>query len=250
MNSDNQNKIRLDKFLTERGYVESRTKASGLIEAGKVKVNGVVKTKISHFVKEGDDINIEGGASVWVSRGAIKILKAFEEWNINVTRKTCIDIGASTGGFTQVLLDKGASKVFAVDVGHDQLHKKLRDDTRVINIEGVNIRDITLDDFTEFDDTISFACADVSFISLRHVLPKIWSFLSEGGEAVVLVKPQFELSRERLKKGIVKYEEDRLEALEKVRLVAIELGFYADEWIHSPIEGGDGNKEFLLHLKK
>ncbi|BAT72351.1 23S rRNA (cytidine1920-2'-O)/16S rRNA (cytidine1409-2'-O)-methyltransferase [Thermosulfidibacter takaii ABI70S6] len=236
---------RLDKLLVDKGFVESREKAKALIMAGKVLVNGEKVTKAG--TKVACDAAIELVEDLlYVSRGGIKLEAALREFGIDVTDKICVDIGASTGGFTDCLLQHGAKRVYAIDVGYGQLHWKLRNDPRVINIEKTNIRYIPRNIIPE---NVDFVCVDVSFISLEKVLPKVKEILGNKGEAVCLVKPQFEVGPEKVGKGgVVREERYRKEALEKVSKVAIGLGFTVKGVIPSPIKGSKGNQEYLMYM--
>jgi 23S rRNA (cytidine1920-2'-O)/16S rRNA (cytidine1409-2'-O)-methyltransferase len=236
---------RLDKLLVDRRLVESREKAKALIMAGKVLVDGEKVTKAGTQVPCDAAIKVVEDIP-YVSRGGIKLEAALKEFGIDVTDKICVDIGASTGGFTDCLLQHGAKKVYAIDVGYGQLHWKLRNDPRVVNIEKTNIRYMPRDIIPE---VVDFVCVDVSFISLEKVLPKVKEILGDEGEAVCLVKPQFEVGPEKVGKGgVVREERYRKEALEKVSKVAIGLGFAVKGVIHSPIRGSKGNQEYLMYL--
>jgi len=238
-------KIRLDKALVLRGLVPSRARAQAIIKEEKVAVNGTVFIDTDKAVDDKDEITLVGADFPWVSRAALKLEHALNEWKVNPEGKVALDIGASTGGFTQVLLSRGAKKVYALDVGHDQLADVLKQDARVVNMEGVHIKDVTKENFQE---PIALIVTDVSFISLAKVLPHIKELLSAGGEAIVLVKPQFEVGKDYIKKGVVKDPVLHEHVLTEIRLRAKGLGFRVSEAIPSPILGGDGNKEFLLHL--
>ena len=236
---------RLDKLLVERGLVESREKARALIMAGSVVVNGQKVTKAGTRVPADAEIEIIEDLP-YVSRGGLKLEAALKHFGIDVKGKVCVDIGASTGGFTDCLLKHGAKRVYAVDVGYGQLHWKLRNDPRVVNIERTNIRYMPRE---RIPDEIDFVCVDVSFISLEKVLPKVKELLGKRGEAVCLVKPQFEVGPEKVGRGgIVKKEEYRMESIEKVKEAASRLGFEIGGVIESPIKGAKGNVEYLLYL--
>jgi 23S rRNA (cytidine1920-2'-O)/16S rRNA (cytidine1409-2'-O)-methyltransferase len=240
---------RLDALLVKNGLSPSRERAKEMIKNGHVLVNGKVVTKASFSVSETDDIKTEGEVLRYVSRGGLKLEKAIAEFNISLKGLTCMDIGASTGGFTDCMLQNGAAKVLAVDVGTDQLAQKLRDNPGVISMEQTNIRYLTPEmiDNTEID----FISTDVSFISLTKVLPVIFNLLKEGGESICLIKPQFEAGRQALsKKGIIKDKAVRDRVVEDVSKAAEDLGFKVRGVTVSPIEGGDGNIEFLICLKK
>lgn len=244
--TDDDHRVRLDKALVLRGLVSSRTRAVLLIKEEKVSVNGSIVIEPDHNVREEDTILLVGEDIPWVSRGGLKLEHALFHWNINVEGKVALDIGASTGGFTDVLLSRGAKKVYALDVGHSQLAEKLKNDPRVVNREGVHIKDVSSSDFLE---PLELIVVDVSFISLAHVLPKIKELLTQGGEVILLIKPQFEVGKDFIKKGVIKDPALHLHVLTEIILRAKGLGFVVSEPLPSPILGGDGNKEFLLHLK-
>ncbi len=246
MKNDDETALRLDKALVLQKLVPSRTRAVMLIKDGGVSVNGKIIIEPDHNIAETDIILLVTEDIPWVSRGGLKLDHALSHWNIDVVGKTVLDIGASTGGFTDVLLSRGAKKVYALDVGHGQLAEKLKKDPRVVCMEGVHIKDVSVTDFTE---PIELIVVDVSFISLAHVLPKIKEILTPGGETVVLVKPQFEVGKDFIKKGVVKNPALHLHVLTEIALRAKGLGFIVSEPLPSPILGEDGNKEFLLHMK-
>ena len=236
---------RLDVALVERGLVESRTRAQALIMARRVLVNGPYVIKANATVVDGDAVQVEQPEHPWVSRGGIKLAHALERFGISVEGRVCADVGASTGGFTDVLLQNGAAKVYAIDVGYGQLDAKLRNDPRVVLKERINARYLTAEDLGE---TVQFACIDVSFISLRLVLTAIRTFLR--GECVALIKPQFEVGREGVGKGgIVRDEGERQRAVSSVHEAARELGFEVLDTIESPITGMEGNVEYLMHCR-
>lgn len=237
-------KERLDKLLFDKKLVSSRSQAKSLIEKGDVIVAGKIIKKASEMFDL--DAHIEIQAPLYVGRGAFKLEKAFAEFKVQAKDKICMDIGASTGGFTEVLLLHGAKKVFSIDVGSGQLAQKLREDNRVINLENTNIKDLN-----SLPEKISLAVMDLSFISIVKVLNSINLLLDDGGELVALIKPQFEIGRENLPKdGVVKDENDRLKTLHHVLDYAKENGWKVLSWIESPIEGKSGNKEYLAFLKK
>lgn len=239
---------RLDIFLVEKAYVKSRSKAKELVLNGSVTVNGKTAKKPSALVDEDCEIIISEDENQYVGRGAFKLKGAFECFDVSVKDKFCADIGASTGGFTQVLLEKGAKKVYAVDVGHGQLADELVSDKRVVNCEGVNVRDVTPEFFS---DSIDFICGDLSFISLRLVIPLLKECLAENGEMIMLIKPQFEAGRTALnKKGIVRDKKDHLRVLQELSDLFNDCGFAVLGISPSPIKGGDGNIEYLAYLKK
>ena len=238
---------RLDVYMTEHGLAPSREKAKQLIADGRVTVGGRAALKPSANVSEGDEVIVSAGRD-YVGRGAYKLLRAFEVFPISAEGKKCADIGASTGGFTQVLLEKGAAMVWAVDVGHGQLDKSLIADERVKNCEGVNVRYLP-EDF--FGKEAELACCDLSFISLTQILPALTSALPDGAEIITLIKPQFEAGRQALgKNGVVRSKKDHAETLERLTAFFPTLGLSARGLDYSPISGGDGNIEYLAHLRK
>lgn len=240
-------KIRLDARIFELGLTESREKAKAFIMAGQVYVNGMKATKAGVTVSEKDSIEVRG-SNEFVSRGGHKLKKAMSVFPISLENKICMDVGASTGGFTDCMLQNDAVKVYSVDVGYGQLAWKLRSDPRVINLERTNIRYITDE---QVPDKIDFASVDVSFISLCLVLPAIYPILSDDGECVCLIKPQFEAGREKVgKKGVVRDINVHSEVIEKIYNFAIETGFFVAGLDFSPIKGPEGNIEYLIYLKK
>jgi 23S rRNA (cytidine1920-2'-O)/16S rRNA (cytidine1409-2'-O)-methyltransferase len=237
-------KERLDKVLTDRGLVASRSQAKSLIEKGDVTVNGSVVKKAGDLVDP--SANIEVHAELFVGRGAFKLKKALEEFKVDVKNKILLDVGASTGGFTEVLLNAGASKVYAIDVGRDQLAQKLRSDARVINMEGTNIKDVN--SLPEMGDG---AVMDLSFISITKVLTALRELLTPGAFLIALVKPQFEVGVERLPKdGVVKDEVLRQTVLKEITDHAENNGWKLHQTIVSPIEGKTGNVEYLAHFTR
>lgn len=240
--------MRLDVYLTEKGICRSRSAAQQLINLGGVAVNGRIVAKNSLEIAESDKVEIEElKLPKYVGRGGQKLEKALELWAITLDGKTCLDIGASTGGFTDCMLQSGAARVWAVDVGSAQLAEKLRSDPRVISLENTDIRDFEFPDGTAAD----FVGADVSFISLKLILQHIYRLLKSGGTAVTLIKPQFEAGRKNLnKKGIVRSESARQRSVAEITEYAVQCGFSVIGTSQSPITGGDGNIEYLLALKK
>lgn len=239
---------RLDTELVNRGLVESREKAKALIMAGSVYIDGQKAYKAGDKVKDGQLIEVKGEKLPFVSRGGLKLDKSIKCFNIDLNGKICADIGASTGGFTDCMLQNGANKVYAIDVGYGQLAWKLRNDSRVVNMEKTNIRYI---DFNLLNDDIEFISIDVAFISLKLVLPVAYQMLAEGGTLVALVKPQFEAGREEVgKKGVVRDKTVHKNVFENTALFAKELGFKVLGVDYSPIKGPEGNIEFLLYLAK
>jgi len=237
-------KIRLDVLIFQRGLVPSRNKATALIMEGKVSVNDKIVTKSGFSVSEADNISIKE-TDEFVSRGGIKLKKALEEFAINVKDKICLDIGASTGGFTECLLKYGAKKVYCIDVGYGTLDLKLRNDSRVINIEKTNIRYF---DKTLLKDEIDLAVIDVSFISLEKVLPKVKELVKNDGEIIALLKPQFEAPRGSTKKGVVKDENIRQQTIEKIKLFSKSIDLKLINETNSPIKGPKGNLEYFLYV--
>ena len=247
-------KYRLDKLLVDRGLVPSRERAQALILAGKVLVNEQKIAKSGATVDQDSDLRLLGEDLKYVSRGGLKLEKALDHWHINVTGLTCLDVGASTGGFIDCLLQRGAAHVIAVDTGYGQLDFRLRQDPRVRLLEKTNARYLT---YEALGQVVDFICMDVSFISATLVLPAVLhsAFPEEeskcrGRQLVVLVKPQFEAGRSEVGKGgIVRDEGAQLAALEKVRQCILQLGAKSTDSIDSPILGAEGNREFLLYAK-
>lgn len=245
-----ENKNRLDKEMLERGLVRSRSSAQDYIDRGNVKLNGTVITKSSTMVSSSDKIEVSN-VSKFVSRAGDKLEAALDAWKIDLSGLIAIDVGSSTGGFTDCLLQHGVEKVIAVDVGTDQLVEKLRNDPRVELHESTDVRKFST-------STVDVAVVDVSFISLSLVLPKVFEFIKTGrtkktaGRAIFLVKPQFEVGRELAQKrnGIIRDEKERLATLESIKTCAKKIGFKVIANIDSPIEGENGNREFLLLLEK
>lgn len=237
---------RLDKILLQRGLVSSRVRAEQLIREAGVKVNGKLITKTGKKFPLDCTIDMIAEENPWVSRGAYKLLEAIEQFKPEIKDKTFLDIGSSTGGFTEVLLHHGAKKVFAIDVGSNQLHAKLREEKRVISLEKTHVRDLTSHLVPEVCD----GCViDVSFISLEKVFPFLHPFLKPGAWVIALLKPQFELGKENLGKGgIVKNKTLYPELIERTAQMAALNNLKFIHQIPSPILGGDGNEEFLLHF--
>ena len=241
-------KERLDKSLVDRGLVQSRERARALILAGEVLVNGKVAGKAGEMVDPSSDIALKGKDIPYVSRGGLKLEKALDEFDIDVSGKVAMDVGASTGGFTDCLLQRGAGKVYAVDVGYGQLDSKLRNDPRVVNIERQNIRYLQKEAIPEAMDV---ATIDASFISLDKVIPKVLEFLKDEGELIALIKPQFEVGKGEVGKGgVVRDEAKQAAAVEKIRRFCEEIGVTVKGIVESPIRGPKGNKEFLIYLMK
>lgn len=241
-------KQRLDVAVFERGLAPSREKAQALIMAGQIYLNGQKVSKAGASVKPEDQIELHGTQLPFVSRGGLKLNKAMQCFPITLEQKICMDVGASTGGFTDCMLQNGARKVYAIDVGYGQLAWKLRTDERVVNLERTNFRYVTQE---QVRDPIDFASVDVSFISLRLILPVLFCLLQEGGEAVCLIKPQFEAGREKVgKKGVVRDPATHRQVIETVCSFALETGFSILGLTFSPVKGPEGNIEYLLYLKK
>lgn len=234
-------KTRIDRLLVERGLFDSRAKAQAAIEAGLVKVNGKTIAKASEDVAA--DAAIEATpAHPYVSRGALKLVAALDHFKFDPKDRICLDVGASTGGFTQVLLERGASRVYAVDVGTAQLHASLRNDARIVSLEQTDIRKIG----AALDPKPDLIVCDVSFISLKQVLPPALAFAAKPAQLVALIKPQFEAGRAQLKKGIVRDEAVRKAVCDGIATLVDSLGGRVPGIIPSPIEGGDGNVEYLI----
>ncbi|MBQ3150945.1 MAG: TlyA family RNA methyltransferase [Clostridia bacterium] len=241
-------KNRLDAELFKRGLVESREKGRALIMSGQVYVGGCKALKAGQTVKETDEIEVRANINPFVSRGGLKLQKAMKEFPINLDGAVCIDVGASTGGFTDCMLQSGACKVYAVDVGYGQLAWKLRTDERVINLERTNFRHCTKEQIPE---SVDFASVDVSFISLKIILPVLRQFLKDDSTAVCLIKPQFEAGRENVgKKGVVRDVSVHENVVRDITAFAAESGFAVIGLSFSPIKGPEGNIEYLMYIKK
>lgn len=241
-------KKRLDLALVERGFAESREKAKAYIMSGIVFVNNQKCDKAGDNVKSDDVIEVRGNTLKYVSRGGLKLEKAMSSFDISLDGAVCADIGASTGGFTDCMLQNGAVKVYAIDVGYGQLAWKLRTDTRVINLERTNFRYVTKEQVT---DELNFASVDVSFISLSHILPVMRTLLCDGGRAVCLIKPQFEAGKENVgKKGVVRDRNVHIAVIEKICVLATQNNFSLLGLDFSPIKGPEGNIEYLCYLEK
>ena len=241
-------KERLDVLLTERGFFDSREKAKAVIMAGEVFVNGQREDKAGSKFDREAEIEVKGKVLKYVSRGGLKLEKAVEVYGLNLMDKTCIDIGSSTGGFTDCMLQNGAAKVYAIDVGTNQLAWKLREDKRVVSMEKTNIRYVTEEDIPEKAD---FASVDVSFISLTKVLPAAVNLLKDEAYMVCLIKPQFEAGREKVgKKGVVRDFSVHKEVIELVINFAIGLNLFIKGLTFSPVKGPEGNIEYLLYMQK
>ena len=241
-------KERLDVMMVRLGKADSREKAKALIMSGVVYVNGQKEDKAGSTFPEDAEITVRGNPLPYVSRGGLKLEKALKVFGLDLSGLTCMDIGASTGGFTDCMLQNGAAKVYAVDVGRGQLDWKLRNDPRVVCMEKTNIRYVTRD---QIPDGIGFASIDVSFISLRMVLPVLAGLLLPCGEAAALIKPQFEAGREKVgKHGVVRDPAVHRDVIASCFRYAEENGFYVSGLTYSPIRGPEGNIEYLYHLKR
>ena len=241
-------KKRLDAALVERGLVSGRDRAKALIMAGQVYVNGQKSDKAGDEVRDDDKIEVRGETLRYVSRGGLKLEKALAEFPLSLADAVCCDFGASTGGFTDCMLQNGAKKVYAFDVGYGQLAWSLRTDPRVVNYERTNIRYLTGEEVSE---PIDFISVDVSFISLALILPVAYKLLRDGGQCVCLIKPQFEAGRDKVgKKGVVRDPLVHREVIEKVVAFSREQGFSVCALTYSPVRGPEGNIEYLLYLRK
>ncbi len=240
--------MRLDVYLVTTQHFESRNKAAAAIKDGQYAVNGKAITKPSFNVSESDTVDIIKEKTAYVARSAQKLLTAFERFHLDWSEKTVADLGASTGGFCQVLLEKGVKKIYAVDIGTAQLHPKLLNERRIINMEHTNARYLTAADF---DIEIDAVTADLSFISIKAILPAIEQILKDQGEAVVLVKPQFEVGPQKLSKtGVVTDRKDQRSALIEIAEFAQNCGFGVQGIAFSGLAGESGNREYLLYLIK
>ena len=243
-----EKKERLDIVLVNGGYAPSREKAKTLIMTGNVFVNGQREDKVGTKIDISSDIEIKGNPIPFVSRGGLKLDKAVHEFELDLKNKICMDVGASTGGFTDCMLQNGASKVYSVDVGYGQLDWSLRQDPRVVCMEKTNIRYVTQEDINE---SLDFVSIDVSFISLKKILHPIWQLMKDDAECICLIKPQFEAGREKVgKKGVVRDWQTHLEVIEGVIEYAASIHFKPLGLSFSPIKGPEGNIEYLLHILK
>ncbi len=245
---DTTKKERLDVLLVKRGLAPSREKAKAIIMAGNVFVKGQREDKAGTVFPENAEITVKGEPQKYVSRGGFKLEKAMQCWQIPLRDAVCMDVGSSTGGFTDCMLQNGAARVYAIDVGTNQLAWKLRSDERVISMERTNIRYVSHEHVPE---EIAFASIDVAFISLTKVLVPVYHLLRAGGRVVALIKPQFEAGREKVgKKGVVRDKRVHLEVVESVMQFALSAGYVILELEYSPIRGPEGNIEYLLYLEK
>ena len=241
-------KERLDVLLVQRGHAASREKAKAVIMAGCVYVNGQKEDKAGSMFDCAAEIEVRGNTLRYVSRGGLKLEKAMKNFGVELEGKVCMDVGASTGGFTDCMLQNGAVKVYSVDVGHGQLDWKLRNDERVVCMEKTNIRYVTPEDIGE---PVDFSSIDVSFISLTKVLMPIRDYLTDKGQIVALIKPQFEAGREKVgKKGVVREKSTHIEVVTMILDYASTHGFHVLDLTFSPIKGPEGNIEYLVQLEK
>ena len=241
-----KNKKRLDVLLVEQGHADSRTKAQAIIMSGMVYVNGQKADKPGISYEESVDIEVRGASCPYVSRGGLKLEKALRDFGVEPKGYVCSDSGASTGGFTDCLLQQGASKVFAIDVGYGQLDYKIRNDPRVVVMERTNVRYVTPE---QLGEPLDLSVIDVSFISLKIVLPVIKTFLKPSGQVLCLIKPQFEAGKEKVgKKGVVRDPQVHKEVLDHFVSLTQEIGFTILGLTFSPVKGPEGNIEFLGHL--
>lgn len=241
-------KKRLDVLLVEQGLADSREKAKAIIMSGIVYVDNNKEDKAGTTFEETAKVEVRGNTLRYVSRGGLKLEKAMNNFGVRLDGKVCMDVGASTGGFTDCMLQNGAVKVYSVDVGHGQLAWKLRNDERVVCMEKTNIRYVTPEDI---DDRVEFASIDVSFISLTKVLPAVKELLTENGEIVCLIKPQFEAGREKVgKKGVVRELSTHIEVVQMIVDYVRNNGFRTLDLSYSPIKGPEGNIEYLLYMTK
>jgi len=241
-------KNRLDLYLVEHFNFESRQKAQSYIMAGYVYINNQKATKVGDIVKEKDIVECRGNKLAYVSRGGLKLEKAVKDFGLTLQDMVCMDIGASTGGFTDCMLQNSAKKVYSIDVGYGQLAWSLRTNEKVVNLERTNFRII---DDNLIVDKIDFASVDVSFISLKLILPNVYKFLKDGGRCVCLIKPQFEAGREKVgKKGVVKNLETHIEVCQNIYDYVVGNRFIVEGFSFSPIKGPEGNIEYLLYINK
>lgn len=245
---ENKESLRLDQAVFQRGLAESRERAKAYIMAGVVFVNNQKADKAGMTVRSTDQIEVRNNPLKYVSRGGLKLEKAMEVFSLSLDRMICADIGASTGGFTDCMLQNGAEKVYAIDVGYGQLAWKLRTDARVVNLERTNFRYVTKE---QIPDSLDFASVDVSFISLSIIIPALVPLLKSNGRAVCLIKPQFEAGKEKVgKKGVVRDPVVHLEVIDKILAVMLENGLSVLGLDFSPIKGPEGNIEYLILVEK
>lgn len=245
---ENKESLRLDQAVFQRGLAESRERAKAYIMAGVVFVNNQKADKAGMTVRSTDQIEVRNNPLKYVSRGGLKLEKAMEVFSLSLDRMICADIGASTGGFTDCMLQNGAEKVYAIDVGYGQLAWKLRTDARVVNLERTNFRYVTKE---QIPDSLDFASVDVSFISLSIIIPALVPLLKPNGRAVCLIKPQFEAGKEKVgKKGVVRDPAVHLEVIDKILAVMLENGLSVLGLDYSPVKGPEGNIEYLILVEK
>lgn len=237
--------MRLDNYLLENNYFNSRTKAKRAIEEKAIMVNGTICDKPSFMVSDSDSITVVKETNKYVSQGGLKLEAAINEFFLDFSNLVILDIGSSTGGFTDCALKHNAKKVYAVDVGSDQLDKSLREDKRVVSLENTNILDLP-----QFEDKIDVIVTDVSFVSISHIFLALKHYLEEAEMLICLVKPQFEVGKMHLKNGVVKDKKLHVEVLENVNKLFNENGLYINKAIKSPVKGGSGNQEFLIKVTK
>ncbi len=236
-------KKRLDILLLDKGLVNTRSKASCLIKEGYILVNGKKYKKRGMLIEENSNIEIIDSPFIYVSRAGVKLKKAIDEFGINLKNKICLDVGSSTGGFSDCMLKEGAKMIYAVDVGTNQMHKTLKNNERIILLENTDIRSF------KSDILFDFVSIDVSFISLQHILPYIKILMKKDSSAIALIKPQFEVGPKMTKKGIVKNTKLIENAIKDIQEFSLSIGLYPINVIKSPILGKDGNKEYLIFLK-
>ena len=240
--------MRLDLFLTKNGFSESRNKAAALINDGSVIVNGKRITKTSFNVQDSDIVEIISNQKMYVARSAAKLLTAIDKFGLSFKDKTVVDLGASTGGFCEVMLENGAKRIYAVDIGTNQLHPKIKNDPRVVNKENTNARYVTAADF---DSEIDIITCDLSFISLKNILGSAMCTLKQGGEFICLIKPQFEAGPGNIgKNGVVKDTSIHIKVIRDISEYAFSIGFEICDIVFSGLAGESGNREFLMYLKK
>ena len=241
-------KERLDVLLVKKNLAESREKAKAIIMSGIVYVDGQKEDKAGSTFEETAQVEVRGSTLKYVSRGGLKLEKAMTHFGATLEGKVCMDVGASTGGFTDCMLQNGAVKVYSVDVGHGQLAWKLRNDERVVCMEKTNFRYMVRDDI---QDDLDFASVDVSFISLQKILPPAYNLLKPGGRMVCLIKPQYETTKEKVgKKGVVREPSVHIEVVENVSKIIMNIGFDILDLDYSPIRGPEGNIEYLAYIQK
>ncbi|MHB9154984.1 MAG: TlyA family RNA methyltransferase [Endomicrobiales bacterium] len=239
-------KLRLDKLLVEKGLAETRARAQAMIMAGQVEMPGAVTPKPGTMVDPSVQVSVKE-VNPYVSRGGLKLAAALESFPVSLEKKVCLDVGASTGGFTDCMLQHGAARVYALDVGHGQLHYKLRKDPRVVNMEGVNFRYFSCKSLKE---PVEFVTIDVSFISLDKILPVVVQCVAKNGGILAMVKPQFEASPSEVKKGVVKDETLRQKTITKIKGLCTDLRLTLKGEMDSPVKGPQGNVEHFLWLQK